>query len=402
MKKICVSFYLLLVSTFSFAQWTNLNSGVNDFIYAVDFTDTLNGYVSCAFGKILKTNNAGNTWTTVSTGTSNFLFGIKFTSHSTGYAAGEYGTLLKTTNAGANWNQLTIATTKHLQSFCFIDSLTGFVVGQYGAIFKTIDGGVNWTDHSFSTSEYLWGGIHFPSADTGYVMGSGGMILRSIDAGNTWTALNSGFINHLTGSCFTSATTGYAVGDHGIILKTTNAGITWARMVSTTTAYILSVNFTDANTGYAFGDLWFPGTINNSYLQTTDAGLTWTKCNTGTNMIGTLYASTFLNDHTAYAVGQSGKIIKTTNLAVSVPEKELTNTISLYPNPATNKLNISLSGKAVKQTAVHIYDLQGKELMTSILDENQTTLNVEALQSGLYFVKITTEQGSETKKLVIE
>lgn len=68
----------------------------------------------------------------------------------------------------------------------------------------------------------------------------------------------------------------------------------------------------------------------------------------------------------------------------------------LYPNPATQLVNI----QAVSDFTVELYDVQGKKIMARN-GANQLALDVSMLQQGLYFVKVTTDNASEVKKLLV-
>lgn len=72
---------------------------------------------------------------------------------------------------------------------------------------------------------------------------------------------------------------------------------------------------------------------------------------------------------------------------------------AMYPNPAKNVLNIE-SSTAI--TNVDIYDITGKQVLTTTGFLNSTQLNISSLNSGLYLVKLTAENNSTViKKLII-
>ena len=75
-------------------------------------------------------------------------------------------------------------------------------------------------------------------------------------------------------------------------------------------------------------------------------------------------------------------------------------TFNLYPNPATNLVNITNSeNRLVHQ--VTIYDTSGKQLSTqNFNNEPEIQLNVENLASGLYMLHLQINEGTAVKKLV--
>ena len=68
--------------------------------------------------------------------------------------------------------------------------------------------------------------------------------------------------------------------------------------------------------------------------------------------------------------------------------------ISLYPNPATNSINVNSLQEIVSLTVI---DQLGKVVLTKNKSAN---LDVSGLQSGIYFIKIVTDAGSGVKKFV--
>lgn len=70
--------------------------------------------------------------------------------------------------------------------------------------------------------------------------------------------------------------------------------------------------------------------------------------------------------------------------------------ISVYPNPATDVLNISTT---LDITTLEMFDILGKQVLSA---ENIKTINVNQLNAGVYLLKITTNKGSLTKKVMIE
>ncbi|WP_188463469.1 T9SS type A sorting domain-containing protein [Bizionia arctica] len=81
---------------------------------------------------------------------------------------------------------------------------------------------------------------------------------------------------------------------------------------------------------------------------------------------------------------------------LSIPQEEQINQISIYPNPASDYIHISTS-YIIQQ--VEIFDILGKKVKV-VLNSNQ--IAVSNLQAGIYIVKVFTDKGEITKKIVIE
>ncbi len=66
--------------------------------------------------------------------------------------------------------------------------------------------------------------------------------------------------------------------------------------------------------------------------------------------------------------------------------------LSIYPNPVSDVLNISISNEI---SSIYIYDIAGKKVM-SISDaksSNKISINMSALEKGMYFIKIKDIEG---------
>jgi hypothetical protein len=77
----------------------------------------------------------------------------------------------------------------------------------------------------------------------------------------------------------------------------------------------------------------------------------------------------------------------------------LENRVSLYPNPAKEYVDIRIDGD-VNVTMMEVYDVYGKLVNTVNVVDNPTRINVSALADGMYFVRVTTEEGMVTKTFV--
>ena len=74
----------------------------------------------------------------------------------------------------------------------------------------------------------------------------------------------------------------------------------------------------------------------------------------------------------------------------------------LYPNPANSMVTINAAGNYGKMS-VSVFDITGKEVIGQS-GESQTgviTISTETLFNGIYFVTVTTTNGKETVKLVV-
>ena len=75
--------------------------------------------------------------------------------------------------------------------------------------------------------------------------------------------------------------------------------------------------------------------------------------------------------------------------------------LSIYPNPASAMVTISVSEHLAGATAT-IVDLNGRTVATFDLTDNTATFDVSTLAKGAYFVRITGEQATTVRKLIVK
>ncbi len=95
----------------------------------------------------------------------------------------------------------------------------------------------------------------------------------------------------------------------------------------------------------------------------------------------------------------------TVEACLSIPES-LSSTFTLYPNPNTGEFNILFSETLKGNATVRILNSLGGELFAKVINISQTmqieSFNVSNLSSGIYFVKIETNNGSSVQKLMVK
>ncbi len=77
------------------------------------------------------------------------------------------------------------------------------------------------------------------------------------------------------------------------------------------------------------------------------------------------------------------------------------------PNPGTSIVTIDYTLQSAGNVKITLHNRSG-ELVKTVMDTNQLAgdfskeLNIESLSNGLYFYKITTSEGTETKRFIKE
>lgn len=88
--------------------------------------------------------------------------------------------------------------------------------------------------------------------------------------------------------------------------------------------------------------------------------------------------------------------------SLSVDDSFLAENISIYPNPAKDVLNISSSASIQLESAT-IYDVRGRKVLTQDLSHAATfnSVNIEELNSGVYFIQLNAENATTSKKFIV-
>ena len=72
--------------------------------------------------------------------------------------------------------------------------------------------------------------------------------------------------------------------------------------------------------------------------------------------------------------------------------------VSIYPNPTTSDVTLDLSG--LNARTVDLFSMNGQLLNSVIPTENVMTLSLSQYANGIYFVRIHTDNGITTQKIV--
>ena len=80
--------------------------------------------------------------------------------------------------------------------------------------------------------------------------------------------------------------------------------------------------------------------------------------------------------------------------------KSLSNQIAIYPNPASEHIQVDLLDPSNQIETIELFNLQGRLVWENEKNGNQT-INISSLQRGMYFIKIqTSDKTSITKKII--
>jgi len=95
--------------------------------------------------------------------------------------------------------------------------------------------------------------------------------------------------------------------------------------------------------------------------------------------------------------------LNTIGIHTGIKESVSENYISIYPNPATDRIEININTNLIFEKAyVTIYNLQGQKIMQQLFVREKSDINVSKLAKGIYFVKVSSNNNSFVDMFVKE
>ena len=389
--------------------WNTLSSCLtSNWISAIDFPTANVGYAVSSYFEygseaILKTVNGGDTWTRLPYSDNTVFHAVDFVSADYGCVGG--ADIYNTRDGGATWvKRYTGFWYRMIRSICFSNTANAIAVGDSGIILRTTDIGQSWSRLASPTTNTLRV-VCFPDANTGYI-GGNKILLKSVDGGATWTEKT--MPDYIFGMYFTSSQVGVAVGAAKII-RTTDGGDTWTSVApSGLEPWLYSVHFYDADTGYAAGGGTYPDPRGGCVWKTVDGGLTWGE--TKFPLDGIFYAIHLSPGYRTYVGGDAGFLFGTSNggitgtneLSAITREPDFT----AFPNPSGGRVTISYELEKVSEVKLELLDYTGAKLELVFEHQQQNgvhtiVLNTSALITGIYIVRLQTDNLVKVKKVVV-
>lgn len=81
----------------------------------------------------------------------------------------------------------------------------------------------------------------------------------------------------------------------------------------------------------------------------------------------------------------------------AIYKNDLSNSVSIYPNPTSGEVEITFKGFNVSDFAIKVYDNSGKLVLEK---KNETRLNLSQLSTGLYILNVTTGDNKSINKKI--
>ncbi|MFK5983202.1 MAG: choice-of-anchor B family protein [Flavobacteriaceae bacterium] len=134
--------------------------------------------------------------------------------------------------------------------------------------------------------------------------------------------------------------------------------------------------------------------IEGESLNNVDVFLNDRDLNTITNLSETNY-----NFHSTEGFQNNRFYLFFESNEVLIGPENVLNTIIVYPNPTQDIINIDSPQSLIK--SIDIYDLSGRKILSKLnVNKNSLELNFSSFKTTIYFVKIQTEFGTITKRVI--
>ncbi len=370
--------YLVKMDTAFNVQWSKTYGGTDwDFGSCVEQTSD-GGYILCgstySFGKgdedyyLIKTNSTGDTVWTKTYG------GIK---------EDVANSVVQTSDGG----YILTGTSKSL----------GDTLGDIFTIKTNSSGDTTWTN-KFGGPKLDYGNDILESMNGGYIIGgesqsfsssSDGIILKIASTGSAATLM---YQTYLAAFDNVESITEDATGRIGMTGKTVTGGDSYGNGDVLFSMLKYDFSWLNATTfGFNNHDIGF------SIEPTEDHGfIICGLTNSFNNFLGDIYL--IKTDTLGYATSVD-------NIVLTGIEKEEISKNSefiIYPNPAADKLNISLVNTASSEpSSIILTDILGKEIGEFEIENNSLSINTTDLSDGMYYLTLKNKKNSSTQKLVI-
>jgi PKD repeat protein len=408
-----------------FIVWAGAIDGATSTNYIQEFTRTVNGGLTWTADSIIFTGSSSTAVGNLCAFNDTVCYAAMFPG-----AAANGGYIAKTSDGGKTWS---IAgspsySTSWLDFVHFYDVNNGICVGdpntshQY-IIYTTSNGGTSWTQVPVSnipiatTGETAIVNQFDAIGDTLWFGTTMGRVYKSSDKGLTWTVcgttgfattiaitpvFRSGSVGIITGSTYSN---GVYVG----MKRTIDGGATWTAVTQAAGSFYLK----NPNIAYVPGtaSMWVDGSAGpgtgssyslddcSSFLDI-DTASTFQYTSVKFYDINTGWAGSFTD------ISNLGGIYKwdASILGAGIkPINENAGQVNIYPNPASNIVNIEFSSITTK-SVINVYNLVGEKILSKEVNpsySNLLQLNMSAYRSGIYLVTIDTGKNIITKRVML-
>ena len=340
-------------------------------------------------GIIIKTEDAGETWETVYEGDN--IQTLSFATSMIGFAAGYSPTMKKTIDGGVSWEEVTIGSDIYAYMIVKFHNenigMTLYITQDYELeVRTTTDGGETW---NLSTTPPQHGilKVAYGDKNTLYAVGYNQTVYKSTDGGATWNIIQQGGTDINLSVAFRDAENGVYVGEEGDLYVTHDGGDTWSNPLNTGYHHFYGLLYKD---NYILAS----GTDEAVYISN-DNGESFEMV-PDLNGPDSMYEIVLFNDHTGLICGSGGTMIKFSNVLLAT-ENVVKNSISIYPNPTSNTIQISTIHKIDQ---IEIVDFSGKKIFSEKGNDLKNTIDLTTYSKGIYILNVNSGGVISTHRII--
>ncbi len=330
------------------ANYASSNNG-NDAVGPTrGFTKDNSFVYTCSSQGAYRSSDNGAIWVSKSNGLANLLGGGILNVGIRLFYVGPTGVFMST-DQGDNWNAAGLSTTDVRSIAAINDTL---FVGTNGAgIYKSVDWGANWVN----VNNGLGASLNFRAIESkGNTLFAGGPIgtgvYRSTDFGANWTLLGGGLAS--------GSYRGFASNSQLIVAGSFGAGV----------------------------------------FYSIDNGDNWTAINTGLSDL-TVFDVELNETYIIAATNTQGVFrfaLSNLNLTTDITDLNPNNSISIFPNPSTNQINV-LTDFTYHGSSYTILDINGRSVIEGKITGQNTIIELDNLSAGTYFLRMGEYSNLTTK-----
>ena len=227
------------------------------------------------------------------------------------------------------------------------------------------------------------------------------------DSGTNWTLVSDTLPNLWVTKVLASSSdvsqvyvtySGYRYGEeHGHVFKSEDYGTTW-NDISNNLPDIPVNDILKDN----YGNLFLGTDI--GVLASADEGENWEPL--GVNMPSVVVNDLHIHENSEYlyvaTYGRSSYKLDISNNILSTSFTTLASAITLYPNPASDYVNLSFI-EAGEDYKIEIYDALGKKVLekNNVSSSSDGRIYLNGISAGIYYINIYSDTDQTTKKLVV-
>jgi hypothetical protein len=285
------------------------------------------------------------------------------------------GTLPNTTGQAQNWNFSAMVKTNIQSNATYVAITTNTLDALFtGATIKAQHGGGNFTYYKSDSANNEFHMVGMANGGTNTMYSDSKMLYK-------WPILNTSSYNDTYASANGNGT--YAVSTTGTGTLMLVGGKTFDNVMQLTAS-----------------DQWSNTAVGDTFVKQTRSYIYYWSNNRYPLLIVNYNTNTVDSVST-----RTTDILVNWLEAVGITDYNLESAYSVYPNPATNLVEVKLSNAGQTRATLSINSITGQHIRTIDLgqqSEISQTINVRDLAKGVYIVKVILGDKQGTKKLIIE